>query len=976
MTPSKLLICLAVPSAFATAPPGQSSVPQGRTLWSSYGLDQGLDNLAATRACQDRQGFIWVGTQANLFRYESGRFKAFGLREGLPSSYITALLPAEQGGVIVGTWAGLVHIDTDHIRTFPELPASRVLALQHTRDGQIWISFQEGLWAGRPGSLHKVAGWNSPGPAALAADRDGVLWASRGRLLLRMQPDGTFLSVQTFPEDLQDLVALPPSGLICRGSRGIWHVPRPGIANDLLPTLPGPPTEEGSLYVDPTGRLWIPTLRGLAQWTGSHWSLFDERCGLPIQAPTGVLVDRDGSLWAIGRGVHRQQGRGEWKSFTQTEGLPHEQVWSIQRDLAGRIWVGTRQGLVHSHAGTWKRLSAADRWSVRTMAPSPSQGGFWVGTVAHGLFLVVDTQVRTHLGIAQGLPEDRIMNVHEDPDGSLWIATGAHGLWHSDPGRQQFRPVPLPDGTENERINQILPGPDGSLWIAAARGLARLRAGTWTRYGREHGLRHPHVGCLGFLPDGRLGLGYFEPLGLSLLDLTTSGLRVSRHLDLTSGLRSDLIYFIQADAKGRVWIGTGRGLDILAGDALFHQGRSDGLVGEDSNALAVYPEANGGLWVGTSEGLAYHAGAWAPHTHQGPPLVILEARVGNRPSPEGATHPRQFREFMARFTPLTTLHEDQIVFEYRLVGHSEEWIQTPTPEARLAGLGVGTHRFEVRARIGQGPVGPVSTRTFTLAPAWWQLKIVLIPAGLLLVGLITWLVRLRLQTLRKHAMELEVLLNLADQLTRELEASNRSLQEQSMTDPLTGLRNRRYIQSTIDKDVAAVTRAHSVSHEGRPVPHNSDLIFVMVDLDHFKQVNDTEGHPAGDAVLTQMADILRSATRGSDAVVRWGGEEFLVIARHANRADAATLAERIRAAVARTPFHIPSGNALNLTCSVGFCAFPVSLPEPLSWEEAIARADQCLYLAKGQGRNRWRGYSELSLESDTPPMAGPRPAVS
>ena len=138
---------------------------------------------------------------------------------------------------------------------------------------------------------------------------------------------------------------------------------------------------------------------------------------------------------------------------------------------------------------------------------------------------------------------------------------------------------------------------------------------------------------------------------------------------------------------------------------------------------------------------------------------------------------------------------------------------------------------------------------------------------------------------------------------------------------------------------------------------NVDLVFLMVDVDHFKSVNDAHGHHAGDEVLRQLAAVLRSATRESDTVVRWGGEEFLVVGRNTCRKECAVLAERIRARVAAHEFRLDDGTVLRRTCSVGFASYPVvgSTPDHVEWEQVVDLADQALYAAKLGGRNAWVG---------------------
>ncbi|MDL2358047.1 MAG: diguanylate cyclase [Pseudomonadota bacterium] len=195
----------------------------------------------------------------------------------------------------------------------------------------------------------------------------------------------------------------------------------------------------------------------------------------------------------------------------------------------------------------------------------------------------------------------------------------------------------------------------------------------------------------------------------------------------------------------------------------------------------------------------------------------------------------------------------------------------------------------------------------------------------------------------------------------ELEQAYQALEEVSLTDQLTGLRNRRFFLQHVDADVAmSLRRYDDPLRQGqgageRETAPGRDLVFFMVDLDHFKEVNDRHGHAAGDAVLIQMQERLREVFRESDYLIRWGGEEFLVLARATHRDEAKAVAERIRHAVAARHFVLPDGTRLHKTCSIGFACFPFlpSAPRLLSWSEVVELADQGLYLAKRAGRDAW-----------------------
>jgi diguanylate cyclase (GGDEF)-like protein len=184
----------------------------------------------------------------------------------------------------------------------------------------------------------------------------------------------------------------------------------------------------------------------------------------------------------------------------------------------------------------------------------------------------------------------------------------------------------------------------------------------------------------------------------------------------------------------------------------------------------------------------------------------------------------------------------------------------------------------------------------------------------------------------------------------ELKHANEVLEESSTTDPLTGIRNRRFFSATIQRDVAQSIRAYA---EGNNLSER-DLVFYLIDLDNFKRVNDRHGHDAGDRVLIEAARRISSAIRNCDLLVRWGGEEFLVVSRSADRRQAAILAERVLDAFRTKPFAIGTGDQVQQTCSIGWAAFPwiEEDAEAMGAEGVLKYADRGLYRAKKAGKNQ------------------------
>jgi two-component system cell cycle response regulator len=173
-------------------------------------------------------------------------------------------------------------------------------------------------------------------------------------------------------------------------------------------------------------------------------------------------------------------------------------------------------------------------------------------------------------------------------------------------------------------------------------------------------------------------------------------------------------------------------------------------------------------------------------------------------------------------------------------------------------------------------------------------------------------------------------------MQHELERKNSDLQRLAYHDTLTGLFNRRAILARLNEWLLIVRR-----YGGR-------LSIAMLDLDNFKQVNDTFGHRVGDRVLADIANLLQRSVRQTDFCGRYGGEEFLVILPQTDAAGAAIMAERMRSAVEDTPIHTPPAHTLNITASFGAAECCEGDDEDL----LIGRADAALYRAKDKGRNR------------------------
>jgi diguanylate cyclase (GGDEF)-like protein len=250
------------------------------------------------------------------------------------------------------------------------------------------------------------------------------------------------------------------------------------------------------------------------------------------------------------------------------------------------------------------------------------------------------------------------------------------------------------------------------------------------------------------------------------------------------------------------------------------------------------------------------------------------------------------------------------------------------------GLDAERRQRELAALETENGLKAEQLRARVLQQRLWGLGLL---AGLLLLGVLALLLRR---------------LRLAN---RRLRYSNEALKVATERDPLTGLANRRHF--------------HAVMQQGATARFEGTLL--LLDLDHFKRVNDHHGHAAGDAVLVDIAQRLRGVLREEDLTVRWGGEEFLVLVRQLPPEQVEALAERLLAAIGGRPvFH--GKEAVAVTASIGFASFPLPpAREPVSWEQALDVVDTALYLAKAHGRNRAYGVRSMQPHrQETPANPG------
>jgi len=356
-----------------------------------------------------------------------------------------------------------------------------------------------------------------------------------------------------------------------------------------------------------------------------------------------------------------------------------------------------------------------------------------------------------------------------------------------------------------------------------------------------------------------------------------------------------------------------------------------------------------------------------------PPLVLTAVTLGHQPI---GTPPDQVKRISVGyrdsvlgldFAALDFGAPHRNRFAYKLEGFDPDWV--PLEGRRgvtYTNLRPGSYTFRLRGATSDGTWNeeglavPVEVEAAPWSSGWAFAGY----AGIL-ISVALGLVRVQRRKFEREAEYARTLELRVEERTRELsdrqadlERLNDELAQASITDSLTGLANRRFLAEYLEKEVALLHRRYRKLGKGGVGPDQLDFAFLMVDLDHFKTVNDSAGHAAGDAVLKQLRDVLRSVCRGSDIIVRWGGDEFLIVARDLSGEGLAEMAERLRSNVAQHVFEVGEERVVRTTCSIGYARYPFYREQldALSWEQVISVADRALYVAKASGRNAWVGF--------------------
>jgi signal transduction histidine kinase/ligand-binding sensor domain-containing protein len=745
------------------------------TVWR---IGEGLLNSRVVSIAQTPDGYLWLGTESGLLRFDGVRSVPWPAREygALPSTDIVRLLVTRDGRLWIGTSAGLVSWKDHRLVAYPELagqiigtliedskgtvwagtlaiPNARLCAIRATVEcegqdgrlgngvfsmfeegGTLWVGAQTGLWRWSPGLPTR---YTMPTPSV-----NDLLKGSDGTLLIAMQAGvrqiiGHAQAAYAIPgvegalEARRFLVDRHRALWIGTANRGLVHV-REGRA-DLFGRVDGLSGDlVHALFEDREGNVWVATNDGLDRFREPAVATISTKQGLSADGATSVLQARDGSVW-----LGTPNGVTRWKDGRPTiyraeQGLPDRHIGTVFEDSAGRILVSSLAGIAAFDGRKFVPLpSAFTRVVYNIVEPRP--GELWISDHHRGLLrLIGDEVAQTIPWSALGRDDHANALVVDEARDGLWMGFYKGDVAFVQDGaiRRAFRTA---DGLGAGRVSHLRFDQDGALWAATAGGLSRIK-------------------------DDRVAT------------LTTA-----------NGMPCDAVHWTIADANRSLWLFTACGLVRIGAPELAawnadprHPvkstvfGSADG-VRIHATAIGFNPPAarlpDGRLWFASTSGIGAVDPGRLPFNAL-PPGVHIEQVVADRTAvdpamtPDGIVRlPPRVRDLQVDYTATSLVAPERMRFRYILEGNDREWQDVGTRrQAFYTDLKPGAYRFRVTAANDSGVWNDAGASVqFTIAPAYYQTRWFLALSLGTLATLIWSVYRVRSRVVEKHRYEITAL---------------------------------------------------------------------------------------------------------------------------------------------------------------------------------------------------------------------------
>lgn len=971
---SLLLLVLASPSSYAE----NFTKPH----FNSYSLKDGLSQISISDVTEDKYGYIWLATQAGIDRFDGYTFRHFGkwtnkVTDGLLSLTVFQIESSTDGEYIwIGTIAGVSRFNvTTETFTHFKLPISSTI--------------------------------NTGAVKRILIDKDTNVWAISGRALYRFSTENNSFALVTTLNDatstFTDIIIDNNNTIWLSSTSGLYQLD----TNRKTVTLSGYSGVNISVMkLASNNDLWVGTSsQGLCLYsetnlqsqTSSH--CISEKNGLSGNVIIALLLQRNGDIWvATETGLDILHHPNDELNITRIPAiqtnLADDRVATLYQTSENIIIAGTRdagfsvynpnlaQFSTHP-VGTSTSITSISNalddtiwvtaginlWqynyktaetkgpylSTTNLGDSPSSNKL---LSVHYDELANTVYLATHAGLGMFKPgTDKIeiiglkgksgYSINSDSVGDVWYGGYSDGVFVYRPTDHQIiRQWPIPLTTRVVFHNSE------SAWLASVSGLyfANKRTGELTNIGNDHDV-FPSNAVITWMSRSTQGGFWIATQANGIYFLTIEGDDLStikiKPIKPDSPLSALSLGAIIEDNDNGLWISTSEGLAYIKSleSDIAYFGPQNGVSEKGYYIGAAIKSRDGTILMGSPIGLTQFIPDKIKQPIWEPKVRITEIDIVSQAShwAQNGSYQTNIDElkltpddisFSIEFAALDYATPNNVRYAYKLSNFDQKWRHTNYLRrvATYTNLDAGHYTLTIKAMNKEGKWSPHEAHlAISVTPPWWEQtvwRVVTIVIIILLISLIIWW---RMAALKRHSIKLSAMV---DEKTRDLEEAVEKLTKLSNQDPLTGLKNRRcFIERALE----------SWKYYQR---YSQPFSLMLVDIDWFKQYNDTYGHHVGDLILIEFAKVLTNNLRTTDVIARWGGEEFLILLPELNVHESYKVANKLRTTIAKTLF-ICDGYELTVTITAGVA----DIREFDSLEKCIHAVDQKLYQGKAAGRN-------------------------
>jgi signal transduction histidine kinase/ligand-binding sensor domain-containing protein/ActR/RegA family two-component response regulator len=739
----------------------------------------GLPENAVTAIAQTPDGYLWLGTQEGLVRFDGVRFEVFDRRNttAFPGNDVRVLTISHDGSLWIGLNGGIVHLKDGRFSRYTKaggLTHESVSTLFEDRAGTLWIgTFGGGLIRfkdGRFDAFTKQQGLADDFVWAIAETGDGSIWAGTNDGLSRFSQGRwlTYAAPGSLPENHVHALKVDRTGVLWIGTSG--GLTR--FAGDRFRTFS---TADGlvnnvvkAVYEDTQNSLWIGTEGGLVRYRGDTFDAYTKKQGLSTDLVLAVTEDREGNLWVgtYGGGLNKLSDRS-FKTYAAEEGLSDDMARAMYETRDGHLLVGTQSAGVNvfdngRFVRSYQKADGLPDNYVSALLEA-RDGSVLIGTAA-GLARLSDGRVTRVT--APGLANDTIKALYEDADGTLWIGTRGTGLKLLKHGivTTYNRSTGLSDV-----VRSFFPDASGALWIGSDAGLTRYDKGTFKTWALTDGVSRVGAMTLSGDADGTIWAGTY---GGGLFRFKNE--RITR-FSVANGLHDDIVFQIVDDGRGDLWLTCNKGISRVSKSQLHAvaegrasaltpivYGLSDGMKSAECNGNsqpAGLRRRDGSLWFPTIKGVVSVDPARMAVNSLVPPIVVQSFTVDGITSESVASFRAEPGDgkLEFHFAALTFTAPERVRFRYQLVGFDRAWVDAGVRrDAYYTNIPPGSYRFQVTAQNDDGVWNRTGAAVdLVLVPHFYQMRLFYAAcAASLILGAVVFF-QLRVRRIRAWAAQLE-----------------------------------------------------------------------------------------------------------------------------------------------------------------------------------------------------------------------------